>query len=146
MGKKDDIKKGVKKGVKRVPWQRLSLSLLGISVVAGMWRWAIFHLYTLPDHSISSFNSITNNAFYVIGAIIIFMVSGRLIYEWKNETASTVIEQATHIAEEHLEKKEVEVHKTVDVNVKEQGINAPDIRPFSMSAIGDAEEGEYHDF
>jgi hypothetical protein len=64
-------------------WQRLVLSVLGVLVIEGSWRWAVAHLYTLPPASLSGFVSLTTNAFYVIGAIIIFMVTGKLVYEWK---------------------------------------------------------------
>ena len=79
--------------MKRRTWQRLTLSLFGIVIVAAMWRWATFHLYALPQYSIAAFTSITNNASYVIGAIVIFMVTGRLVYDWKNQTISQVIEK-----------------------------------------------------
>lgn len=68
-------------------WQRLTLSLLGVIVISGSWRWAVAHLYTLPTPALAAFVSITTNAFYVIGAIIIFMVTGKLVYEWKMGTS-----------------------------------------------------------
>jgi hypothetical protein len=68
----------------RVPWQRLLISLLGVLVVALQWRWATNHLYTLPPAALPTFLSINNNTCYVIGAIVIFMVTGKLIYELKN--------------------------------------------------------------
>ena len=74
----------------RTPWQRTFLSLLGIAVIAASWRWAVAHLYTLPESTLPSFTSITTNAFYVIGSIVIFMVTGRLVYEWANRTSSAV--------------------------------------------------------
>lgn len=67
-------------------WQRLALSLTGVLVISGSWRWAVAHLYTLPIPALAGFVSITTNAFYVIGSIIIFMVTGRLVYEWRMGT------------------------------------------------------------
>jgi hypothetical protein len=67
-------------------WQRLVLSVTGVLVIEGSWRWAVAHLYTLPTSALAGFVSITTNAFYVIGAIIIFMVTGKLVYEWKMGT------------------------------------------------------------
>jgi len=43
----------------------------------------VAHLYSMPEPAIAGFVSITTNSFYIIGAIVIFMVTGRLIYEWK---------------------------------------------------------------
>jgi len=68
-------------------WQRLVLSIIGVLVIEGSWRWAVCHLYTLPTAALAGFVSITTNAFYVIGAIIIFMVTGKLVYEWKMGTS-----------------------------------------------------------
>lgn len=83
--------------------QRLVLSLAGVAIIAGMWEWAVQHLYTMPEPAIAAFTSITTNAFYVIGAVVIFMVTGRLIYEWKNQTAATVVQEASRaVVEERL--------------------------------------------
>lgn len=88
----------------RTPWQRLFASLVGIGIVLLDWRWAVNHLYSLPEHSISAFVSITNNAHYVIGSIVIFMITGKLIFDWKNQTASQVVEQTQHIFEQVVER------------------------------------------
>ncbi len=69
--------------MKNATWQRLLLSIIGIILIQISWRWAVAHLYTMPDAAIAGFVSITTNSFYVIGAIVIFMVTGRLVYEWK---------------------------------------------------------------
>lgn len=60
------------------------------------------HLYTLPQQSLAGFVTITTNSFYVIGAIVIFMVTGRLIYEWK--LGSQQIQSVASEAEEVIEK------------------------------------------
>jgi len=137
---------------KPVPWQRLFLSLTGLSIIVGMWRWAVYHLYSIPDHSVVAFTSITNNAFYVIGAIVVFMVTGKLIYDWKNETATTLVDQASHLTEHKKEdvniNKKEESTQTINQNVvvKEAGINAPELKPFGASAVGDESHGEFNDF
>jgi len=84
------------------PWQRLVLSVLGVITIEGSWRWAVAHLYTLPPQSLAGFVTITTNSFYVIGAIVIFMVTGRLIYEWK--LGSRQIQSVASEAEEVIEK------------------------------------------
>ena len=68
----------------------MALSLLGILIIAISWRWSVAHLYTLPESTLAAFTAITSNAFYVIGSIVIFMISGRLVYEWANRTSSVV--------------------------------------------------------
>lgn len=84
------------------PWQRLVLSLAGILVIQASWRWAVAHLYTLPPVALAGFVSITTNSFYVIGAIVIFMVTGRLIYEWRMGTQQ--IQDVTSKVEELTER------------------------------------------
>jgi hypothetical protein len=91
--------------MKRTPWQRLTLSLFGILIVLAVWRWSVGHLYTLPEAALSSFTAITTNAMYVISAIVIFMVTGRLVYEWSNRTESiqNTVSQVEHSKEEIIE-------------------------------------------
>ena len=95
-----------KPSVTAPPWQRLLLSLSGIILIEASWRWAIAHLYTLPIPALAGFVSLTTNAFYVIGAIVIFMVTGRLVYEWRMGTqqAQNVESVAENIREEIIEK------------------------------------------
>lgn len=83
-------------------WQRLTLSLTGVLIISGSWRWAVAHLYTLPVPALAGFVSITTNAFYVIGAIIIFMVTGKLVYEWKMGTqqVQNVVSVARNLKED----------------------------------------------
>lgn len=87
-------------------WQRLVLSITGVLVIELSWRWAVCHLYTLPTPALAGFVSITTNAFYVIGAIIIFMVTGKLIYEWKMGTsqAQQVLSSTEDIKEEIIKR------------------------------------------
>jgi flagellar biosynthesis protein FliQ len=74
-------------------WQRLTLSLIGIGVILATWQLAVFHLYALPVATIAAFTTITVNSLYVIGSIVIFMITGRLYYEWKMNTISNVAEE-----------------------------------------------------
>jgi len=95
--------------VKPSTWQRMMLSATGIILIQISWRWAIAHLYTLPYEAYASFTTITTNSFYCIGAIVIFMVTGRLVYEWKMGTSQfqNVSSRAESIKEEIIER----VHK-----------------------------------
>jgi hypothetical protein len=66
--------------------QRLIVSIIGISLIQASWRWAVAHLYTLPDTAFAGFVTITTNTLYVTGAIVIFLVTGRMVYDWKMGT------------------------------------------------------------
>lgn len=90
----------------RTPWQRLALSLIGIIVIVLCWRWAVCHLYTLPEQALAPFTSITTNSFYVIAAIVVFMVTGRLVYDWANRTqaVTSVLSEIRHSKEDVTQK------------------------------------------
>ena len=83
------------------------MSIIGIIAIELSWRWAVCHLYTLPTPALAGFVSITTNAFYVIGAIIIFMVTGKLVYEWKMGTSQiqSVVSKASEVIEKGVKPK-----------------------------------------
>lgn len=85
--------------VDRVPWQRLSLSILGIAIIMTEWRWATNHLYSLPPTSIAAFTTITVNSLYVVGALVVFFVTGRLVYEWKSTTTNELVSRIDQVYE-----------------------------------------------
>ena len=74
------------------------LSLFGIAIVSVKWWFSIKYLYTLPMAALASFTSITTNSDYVTGAIVIFMVTGVLIYNWSNRT-----EQVTQVSSDAID-------------------------------------------
>lgn len=129
-----------------VLWQRLVLSVLGIGIVVGMWRWATFHLYTLPEHSITSFTSITNNTLYTIASLVLFFVTGKIFFDWKNQTASTVVESAQHTFDTIKQDVNSNSNSNSTGNFKNTNINltgnvvqegqdgAPTVKPFSQPA------------
>ena len=86
---------------KRTPWQRLALSLCGIAVIGATWHVAVQHLYSLRPEALAAFTTLTVNSQYVVGAIVIFMVTGRLVYEWKVNTASSISEEGKQIFADH---------------------------------------------
>lgn len=71
----------------KVVSQRLVVSLVGIGLIQASWRWAVEHLYTLPEVALAGFVTITTNTLYVTGAIVIFLVTGRMVYDWKLGTS-----------------------------------------------------------
>ena len=86
--------------------QRFLISLIGIILVQISWRWAVAHLYSLPVEALAGFVSITTNTLYITGAIVIFMVTGRLVYDWKMGTSQIqeVASKAATIKEEITER------------------------------------------
>jgi len=89
----------------KVVSQRLIVSLVGIGLIQASWRWAIAHLYTLPDVALAGFVTITTNSMYVTGAIVVFMVTGRMVYDWKMGTnqVQEVVSSVARVKEEVVE-------------------------------------------
>jgi len=92
--------------IKKIVSQRFLISLIGIILVQISWRWAVAHLYTLPPEALAGFVSITTNTLYITGAIVIFMVTGKLVYDWKVGTRQIqeVISRADTIKQEITER------------------------------------------
>jgi hypothetical protein len=95
--------------LKQIISQRFLISLIGIILVQISWRWSVAHLYTLPPDALVGFVSITTNTLYITGAIVIFMVTGKLVYDWKLGTnqiqevtsrVEKITESLTHNAKE----------------------------------------------
>ena len=97
--------KGIRQ--KGTTWQRLLLSLFGILIVTVDWRWAICHLYTLPPAALAGFVSLTTSSWYVIGSIVIFMVTGRMVYEWHMGTEQ--MQQVSSEAENEVQDLKEEI-------------------------------------
>lgn len=114
----------VRKLKKSVTWQRITVALLGIGIEVGIWQWATWHLYVLPTETISSFTTITVNCFYVIAALVIFFVTGKLIYDLKVDTVANVITEGKHVFEHHEEKIEKSEHVITDENAKNENLKA----------------------
>jgi hypothetical protein len=86
--------------------QRLVVSLIGIALIQASWRWAVEHLYTLPEIALAGFVTITTNTLYVTGAIVVFLVTGRMVYDWKMGTSQVqqIASSVSKIKEEIFEK------------------------------------------
>jgi hypothetical protein len=85
--------------------QRLVVSLVGIAVIQASWRWATEHFYSLPPEAFAGFVTITANSMYVTGAIVVFMVTGRMVYDWKMGTSQVqeVVSSVAKVKEEIVE-------------------------------------------
>jgi len=92
--------------LKPIVSQRFLISLIGIILIQISWRWSVEHLYSLPPEALAGFVSITTNTIYITGAIVIFMVTGKLVYDWKVGTRQIqeVISKADTIKQEITER------------------------------------------
>jgi len=106
----------------RMPWQRMTLTFIGIVIIVGIWQWAVWHLYSLPVGAYSSFTTITVNCDYTISALVIFFVTGKLVYDWKNAT-TTQLAAVTQDTVQHVSENRTE---TIDETMRE--FSTPDLR------------------
>jgi hypothetical protein len=104
-----------------VTWQRITVAMLGIGIEVGIWQWATWHLYSLPSEAISSFTTITVNCFYVIASLVIFFVTGKLIYDLKVDTVAQVVTKGEQIFEKK-ESHEVIENITVDETANNENL------------------------
>lgn len=78
-------------------WRRVSISVFGLIILVIDWRWAVAHLYTLPEHSIAAFSSLTQALFYTVSVIVVFLVTGLTFFSWtaSSSIATTIAQQLT---------------------------------------------------
>jgi len=99
--------------LKQIISQRFLISLIGIILIQISWRWAVAHLYTLPPEALAGFVSITTNTLYITGAIVIFMVTGKLVYDWKIGTnqiqeVTSRVEKITQVLTQNAKEEDYE--------------------------------------
>lgn len=85
-------------------WRRVAISVFGILIIVWIWRWSVAHLYTLPEHSIAAFSSITASAFYTISVVVVFLVTGLTFFSWTQSTS--VAASVTDALHNMMKKKE----------------------------------------
>lgn len=106
----------------RVPWQRLALTFCGILMIVGVWQWSVWHLYSLPVDAYPSFTTITVNCLYTISALIIFFVTGKLFYDWKNATTTQLAASTQNVMER------VEEHRKEEIDQTLREFNTPELQ------------------
>lgn len=79
----------------RRTWRRVIISVFGVLIIVFIWRWSVGHLYTLPQHAISAFASLTTAAYYTISIIVVFLVTGLTFFSWTQSSSITTMIQET---------------------------------------------------
>ena len=94
------------------PWRRFVISVVGIFMILFVWRWSIFHLYTLPPTSIAVYGSITISTLYAITFIVAFFITGQAYFtNWSNASVSNI---ASEVKSYFESKKSVDKKVTKD--------------------------------
>lgn len=108
--------------MKQEPFHRSKflLGIVAIGLIVGCWRWAVFHLYSLPETSIAAFQSITSQMLWAVSAIALTIAGVKGVQQMmaqKMEVASQAITQAVS---EHSVHEEIIVDETAkNENLKE---------------------------
>lgn len=84
---------------RKLPWTRLILALAGLITVQVTWRWAVEHLYKLPPETLAAFQAITTHTLYVTGVIVVWAITGKLLWDWKNQSQSVAQSVAETLVE-----------------------------------------------
>ena len=85
-------------------WHRLALSLFGVICTMLIWHIAIERLSGIKPDYVAAFTTLTVNTQYVVGSIIVFMVTGKLVSDWKMNTVSELAVRTERITEEFSER------------------------------------------
>lgn len=83
----------------RFPWTRLILCLLGQAVLYGTFCDAMRHIYALPTEKLTVFCTITVNYFYATSVLVVFAVAGKMVWDWKQTTATELVNKAETLFE-----------------------------------------------
>lgn len=114
----------------------MALAAMGINI--GAYWMEIQHLYAfVTPEQITAFTNLSRDFHWVTALIIATYLGVQGVLDWKHNTASTVAQAASFVSEK-IDKKEVidETIKKLDVHVDviEQGVNGPELKPFGGQA------------
>lgn len=117
----------------------MALAAMGINAAA-YWT-EVQYLYSfISPEQINAFIGLSRDFHWVTALIISTYLGVQGALDWKHNTSSA-LSQATNFVSEKLDKKEVidETIKKLDVHVEviEEGINGPELKPFGTYASED---------
>lgn len=115
--------------MRREPFHRSKflLGIVSILLIMAAWRWAVFHLYTLPPETISAFQAITTQALWGVVAIALTLAGVKGVERMMTAKFESVATAATQAIQERREEKIERIE-----HVYEEGAEgAPQRRPFA---------------
>jgi DNA segregation ATPase FtsK/SpoIIIE-like protein len=118
--------------------KKLSMALAAMGINAAAYWTEVQYLYSFvtPEH-INAFIGLSRDFHWVTASIIMAYLGVQGALDWRHNS-STAISQAANFVSEKIDKKEVidETVKNLDVHVEviEEGINGPELKPFGTHA------------
>lgn len=122
----------------------MTLLALGVNWAAYWGEVKYLYSFITPEH-INAFVGITQNFHWTTTAILMAYLGVQGAVDWRHGTTNAISSVANFVREEINEKREEHV-KIEEHHVREEGKNAPAMKPFGQQANGDEEGGEYNDF
>lgn len=114
----------------------MALVAMGINAAAYWTEVQYLYSFVTPEH-INAFTGLSRDFHWVTALIISTYLGVQGVLDWKNTTSST-ISQVSSFVSEKIDKKEVvdETVKNLDVHVEviEEGVNGPALKPFGTHA------------
>ena len=127
--------------------RKLWMTIFAMFINAGAYYMEVNHLYSLiSPEQITAFTALSRDFHWVTAMILSGYLGLQGILDWKNTTSSTISQVSSFISEktdknETIDKKEVidQTIKKLDVHVEvlEEGVNAPALKPFGNHATED---------
>lgn len=123
------------------------MTLVAMFINAGAYYLEIQHLYSfITPEQITAFSALSRDFHYVTAVILTGYLGLQGVLDWKNTTSSTISQVSSFVSEkidnkETIDKKEVidQTIKKLDVHVEvlEEGVNGPELKPFGTHANED---------
>jgi len=114
----------------------MALAAMGINAAAYWTEVQYLYSFVTPEH-INAFIGLSRDFHWVTALIISTYLGVQGVLDWKHNTASTLAQTANFVSEK-IDKKEVidETVKKLDVRVDviEEGVNGPELKPFGGHA------------
>lgn len=115
---------------------RVFLGVVGELMMLLAWRWAVFHLYTLPPTSIAAFQSLTGQVIWGVVAIALTVAGIKGVenmMSMKQQVLSSAASTAQNLVSDLREDRHVREEKIEKIEHVVVGgePGAPPVRPFS---------------
>ena len=131
----------------RLGSRKLWMTLVAMVINAGAYYLEVQHLYSfITPEQITAFSALSKDFHYVTAIILTGYLGLQSVLDWKNTTSSTISQVSSFVSEkidnkETIDKKEVldQTIKKLDVHVEvlEEGVNGPELKPFGTHANED---------
>lgn len=129
--------------------KKMLIGLYGTGSVLVVWFGTLLCMFIKTDAA-AQFVSLATIVVSFIGAIATALITGQSAMEWKS--MATVATVDTNDKEEKktdatiTQNQNINIHEEIEQHIKEEGVNAPEFKPFGGHALGDEEHGDYNDF